>query len=426
LRLCVGLASVTTWVACGDGSSSGVSNSGRAGGSAGASGEASSGESGSGGTGGRSGDTAGASGEASFSESGGGSGGASGGSMNAGAAGEPATGTGGTAGEAGAGDSTGGVSGRAGGGGAGYSGGAAGERGSTTDFDGCLEDLDCASPDSDCASVSFLPGEPRLCMPRCELSSDCPFNTVCYPEGGGIWGAAAAGLEDHCYRSFCGESLSAGTASGACTLGSELGLFLGSDYAGWCRPTEDGVLGTCERLGTAAVASACDGGSAAASCGADAVCVDQAGTGSETCRLRCDPVAVLTGDETDCEGTGGECRDASLAAPTRATLGYCDAVVACSLIGPNTCPDNAGQAQACMPTNAVRATGVCSTLATGGLVAGEACGSDPSGPLERCEAGTLCVDAICRPLCNTPSNQSGGPDFDCTTFSAATACRHRV
>src|SRR5688572_10718174 len=59
--------------------------------------------------------------------------------------------------------------------------------GPVEDFGLCSTDLDCMNPSSDCVAIPWI-GSDMQCIPRCDVSNDCPFNTFCYPTGGGALG----------------------------------------------------------------------------------------------------------------------------------------------------------------------------------------------------------------------------------------------
>ncbi len=292
--------------------------------------------------------------------------------------------------------------------------------GTVADFGTCRSPTDCINPNSQCILVT-LTGASE-CLPQCTATATCPFNTYCYPVGGGtVLGQSVAAMANHCWYSICGELEMNGTTGGACMLGAESGATAANQLPGWCLPIDDGVFGQCLEAGTVAPGGACNftagtqtrGG---ANCDATSLCVGMAGAAMGTCAQVCNPANILTGTPTGCTVATEGCFDSSSVITqvsamgavmvNRQTIGFCAAgAVPCGLIGTlNACPNDAtGAAQGCVQTNSLRPTGICDPMGAGVLTAGTMCvAPTPATPdTGRCAAGTLCNGAAAAMTCQT-------------------------
>ncbi len=299
--------------------------------------------------------------------------------------------------------------------------------GPIADFEVCDFDTDCENPASDCVPIAWN-GNEKQCIPSCEATSECPFNTYCYPAGGGALGPEFALMGEHCWYSLCGEGLGAGsTTGGACSLGAESGVPAGDQLPGWCLPIEDQTFGQCLEAGDLGAGATCDfsvqirGG---ANCDATTLCIASAGSSQGTCAQLCDPRRILSDEATGCSVAGEQCFDASNlityadGSTARQTIGFCNDVTACKLIGANTCPnDGTGQPQGCAPTNSLRPTGICDPSGSGSVALGGACALG-GGDSQECTPGALCSDEggagfSCDAICRTPPRACAGTDTDC-------------
>jgi hypothetical protein len=291
-------------------------------------------------------------------------------------------------------------------------------------FDDCAVTEDCPVG-NDCRQVGWFTGNFKVCMPKCQTSNDCPFNSYCYPDIPGQ--PQFAFMKDHCWFSLCGPDPQNGTVNGPCKLGAETRLPAAQQRDGYCTSINDASFGQCIESGSVAPGGACDfsnptrGGK---NCDSTSLCLGQSGQTQGTCFQSCDPEKILTGAPGNCGAVAGsECLDRTdvrtvvdmAGTPTviTATFAYCDTVKACKLVGPNTCPTG----QACVQTNPARITGVCDASGAGEIDAFQACtppqASTPAAM--RCDPGSFCFGpqgaSKCEPFCDRPA--SGTPAVTC-------------
>jgi hypothetical protein len=282
---------------------------------------------------------------------------------------------------------------------------------SVADFRPCGATIECLNPDSACLPVAPLDGV-SLCLPRCEVSAECPVDTFCWASTDGPY----ALLKGRCFWSYCGESFDNGETGGPCRVGAEQGIPWSEQLPGWCYPFHDGIWGLCLELGDLGAGEACDPpedrcrGDGCKNCGPGTACV------AETCREVCDPRLLVEGGTPACPTEHG-CRDRSEVhvfdtGLGRGSWGTCEPGTACLTVGEATCPmSSTGQPQGCQPTNPIRPTGFCDERASGTLDPGATCqGDPPAGDEHECAAGTLCVTrastSTCEPLCDLAETRS--------------------
>ncbi len=291
--------------------------------------------------------------------------------------------------------------------------------GTVPNFAACKNISECVDPEAECVPTWYFQNE-KSCLPKCKDTSECPVDSYCFESTSAMFVA----MKDHCAWSLCGEQLdpanhSIGVTGGACELGGESALPKEKRLPGWCNPVNDGVLGVCQEVGTQKPGEECDpdrarGGNV---CDATGTCLTAQGALVGTCGKFCDPKTILTratGDNSGC-GTGEDCQDASYAFlrknamggddPVRVTLGVCiKDVTACRTVGATDCPKDAmNRDQGCLPTNPLRATGLCSQYATGSLAADATCPAlTPDTPDDQqCVAGTVCGGSMkCETMCD--------------------------
>jgi hypothetical protein len=295
--------------------------------------------------------------------------------------------------------------------------------GAKDDFAECAVDDECA-PTSDCRQVGWFSGNFKVCMPRCQTTAECPFNTFCYPDVPGQ--PSFAFMKDHCWFSLCGPDPGVGTINGACKLGEEVNLPAGEQLDGFCVSINDASFGQCVETGSVAPGGACDfanptrGG---ANCDQTSLCLGQQGQAQGTCFEMCDPEKILSGAPGNCGAVANtQCldrtevrtiADAMGTTVITATFAYCDDVTACSIVGANTCPAGEG----CVQTNPARPTGVCDPAGFGEIDVNAACTppqqSTPAA--QRCDPGSICFGAqgatTCQAFCDRPA--SGTPVVTC-------------
>ncbi len=340
--------------------------------------------------------------------------------------------------------------------------------GPIADFDVCNVDADCMNPNSDCRAVPWIGGD-KNCIPRCDASADCPFSTYCYPTGGGALGPSFALMGDHCWFSLCGEAFGPAMTpnsrtGGPCNLGVEAGVPAADQLPGWCLPIDDAYFGQCIEVGSLGAGSTCDfttqtrGG---ANCDATTLCIGQSMAAQGTCAQICDPRRILEDTATGCTTAGQGCQDGSSiitysdGSTARQTIGFCNDLTACKLIGANTCPnDTMGNPQGCVLSNSLRPTGFCDETGSGPLATGTACPAPTMTPppeAMQCAPGNLCNQPAggaftCEAYCKTPprtcaaatdcapsesclgsvcvlNGYTTGPDVDCTTIDPAFTCQ---
>jgi hypothetical protein len=287
--------------------------------------------------------------------------------------------------------------------------------GTVEDFDECVVDTDCKNTGSDCRMVGWTAS--KQCLPACTSTDQCGFNTYCYPSNSSTTlGTNFAFMANHCWFSICGPGRANGDTGGACKLGKEAGIPAGEQLDGFCLPIEDGLFGQCLEAGTVAAGGACDLSAPTRSghnCDTASLCVGQSGAAAGTCAQVCDPRKVLTGGD-DCTNAAEDCMDSSSlntysdGSTARSTVGFCNDVTACALIGPNTCPTGQG----CAFTNPLRGTGICDASAEGNVALGATCGG--TGDDKECAAGNLCL-STCRKECDHPTPRPGHLGGSCTT-----------
>jgi len=296
----------------------------------------------------------------------------------------------------------------------------AGTTGLVADFDECTGDADCAGANSDCRMVGWT--QRKECLPACEATSECGFNTYCYPDNAStVLGANFAFMAGHCWFSICGPGRQNGETGGACQLGAEAALPAAQQLPGYCLAIEDGLFGQCLEAGDVAAGGTCDFGTPVRggnNCDGASLCVGQTGAPSGTCAATCDPRKLLTGVD-ECADPAQDCFDQSSlitysdGSTARSTVAFCAAVQACTVIGPSPCPAGEG----CAFSNPPRATGRCDPTATGHLTPGHACGG--TGDAVECQAGSACL-GTCLTLCDLPAPRPGQLGGACV---AATDCK---
>lgn len=279
--------------------------------------------------------------------------------------------------------------------------------GGIAQFDPCTTDADCMAG-YDCRAIPWIGGE-KECIPRCDSSADCPFHTFCYPTGGGSLGPSFALMGDHCWFSLCGEAFGpAGmpnsVTSGACQLGEEAGVPPSDQLPGYCLSIDDQYFGQCIEVGGVPPGGSCaftGATRATPNCNAAGICVSESGSATGTCAQLCQPHQILAGGPTGCTMAGQDCLDASTlyvysdGSVARGSLGYCTEGTACGLIG-DVCPVTSdGQAQGCVPTNAIRPTGWCdpsgaTTTETYCQLSWSCMGTADCSPAMTC-AGSVCT-----------------------------------
>jgi hypothetical protein len=342
-------------------------------------------------------------------------------------------------------------------------------RGNIADFDVCNVDDDCENLESDCRAVPWIGGD-KNCIPRCGASTECPFSTYCYPTGGGALGPSFALMGDHCWFSLCGEAFGPAMTpnsrtGGPCQMGVEAGVPISDQLPGWCLPIDDQYFGQCIEVGDLGPGATCDfttqtrGG---ANCDATTLCIGMSGASQGTCAEICDPRRLLSDEATGCTQAGQDCQDGSSiitysdGSTARQTIGFCNDLTACKLIGTNTCPnDTTGAAQGCVLSNSLRPTGICDETGSGPVAVSGTCPAPtmtPPAESQQCTAGSLCnspdgATFTCQAYCKTapracagasdcaPSESctgsvcvlngtfSTGPDVDCTTINPAFTCQ---
>ncbi len=289
--------------------------------------------------------------------------------------------------------------------------------GTVADFDECAADDDCAGAGSDCRMVGWTAS--KQCLPACESTDQCGFNTYCYPENSSsVLGTQFAFMAGHCWFSICGPGRQNGETGGACKMGKEASIPVGEQLDGFCIAIEDGLFGQCLEAGDVAAGGACDLADPTrdgANCNSTSLCAGQTGAAQGTCQQVCDPRKILTGED-DCTVATEDCFDQSSmntyadGSTARSTLGFCSGdIQACAIVGPSTCPSGEG----CAFTNPVRETGVCDPAAAGSVALGAACGGTPAGDATECGAGAACL-GTCFSLCDGPATRPGQLGGTCT------------
>jgi hypothetical protein len=235
-------------------------------------------------------------------------------------------------------------------------------------------------------------------------------------------------MKGRCFFSYCGEWFGNGETGAACRVGGEQAIPEEEQLAGWCYPMHDGAWGLCLEHGDVPSGGVCDPavarcrGEGCHNCGPGSVCIDG------RCAQVCDPRSLLSDTGPACPSDQG-CRDRSEVHVFDdglgvGTWGTCELGDACLIVGEATCPPtDEGQAQGCVPTNPVRATGFCDPSGDGDLAVGAACSADaPPGDAHECTSGSVCVTSStssrCERLCDLEESRQPCPgSSDCAPVS---------